>query len=111
MTASKTDNSAKSGAGKAGAEEVWIWSPLDGVTRNAAGEVIIRFADDAPDFAAQTRRGRLASAAPDLLEALKAMVARYVSLAGSGDCGFWDPETEDEVIAARKAIAEAGSGG
>lgn len=48
-----------------------------------------------------------APAFDDLLEALKAMLARYVSLAGSGDCGFWDPETENEVIAARSAIQRA----
>lgn len=50
---------------------------------------------------------RLIAAAPDILTALRAMTQRYVDLANSGDAGFWDPEEEDEVIAARAAIAKA----
>jgi hypothetical protein len=42
-----------------------------------------------------------------MVKALEAMVERYVGLANSGDCGFWDPETEEEVIAARAALALA----
>ena len=45
------------------------------------------------------------AAAPDLFEALEKMTARYVELAGSGDCGFWNPETDSEVIQARAALA------
>ncbi len=41
-----------------------------------------------------------------LREALENMTRRYVDLAGSGDCGFWDPEEEDEVIAARAALQQ-----
>lgn len=47
------------------------------------------------------------AAAPALVEASTRLLARYVSLAGSGDCGFWDPETETEVIAMRAALALA----
>lgn len=43
----------------------------------------------------------------ELIAALNAMTERYVTLAGSGDCGFWDPETEQEVIDARAALAHA----
>lgn len=51
---------------------------------------------------------RLIAAASDLLAALRDILNRYVELAGSGDCGFWDPETEPEVIAARAALTRAG---
>jgi hypothetical protein len=49
----------------------------------------------------------LASAAPKLFAALEHMVAMYTQLINSGDCGNWDPETDKEVIAARKAIKAA----
>ena len=50
---------------------------------------------------------RLVAAAPELLEALNAMLDRYTDLVNCGDCGNWDPETEEPVIAARAAIAKA----
>jgi hypothetical protein len=49
----------------------------------------------------------LIAAAPDMYEALKTFVAEYVDLVESGDAGFWDPEKEAKVIAARSAIAKA----
>lgn len=49
----------------------------------------------------------LAQAAPDMFEALKNFVAEYVDFVESGDAGFWDPEKEAKVIAARAAIAKA----
>jgi hypothetical protein len=36
--------------------------------------------------------------------ALTGLLDRYTELVNSGDCGSWDPETEDVVIAARKAL-------
>ncbi len=36
--------------------------------------------------------------------ALEGMLKHYVDLAGSGDCGHWDPETESIVIEARAAL-------
>lgn len=36
--------------------------------------------------------------------ALEALLKRYLSLVNSGNCGFWDPEKEDEVIQARVAL-------
>jgi len=39
-------------------------------------------------------------------DCLSDMTEHYVQLAGCGDCGFWDPEKEDKVIAARKLIAD-----
>lgn len=49
----------------------------------------------------------LLSAAPELLEALEEFLARYIRLVESGDCGNWDPETEEFVVKARIAIAKA----
>lgn len=43
----------------------------------------------------------------ELAAALAALLDRYVDLVNCGDCGFWDPEAEDEVIAARAALAKA----
>ena len=42
-----------------------------------------------------------------LVEALKAMRDRYVRLADSGDCGFWEPREEGVVQDATAAIAKA----
>lgn len=51
--------------------------------------------------------GYLMAAARETTAALQVLLHRYVTLASSGDCGFWDPETEPEVIAARAALAKA----
>jgi hypothetical protein len=54
------------------------------------------------------RTATLCTQAADLIaayrEALEGMVDKYTSLVNCGDCGFWDPELEPEVIAARKAL-------
>lgn len=42
-----------------------------------------------------------------LYEALDDLVNRYAGMINSGDCGFWDPETETEVIKARAALRKA----
>lgn len=55
----------------------------------------------------QQDAAQLAASAPDLLAALKTFLEKYVEMVDSGDCGFWDPETEEKVIAARAAIAKA----
>lgn len=49
-------------------------------------------------------RASLVEEVERLREALAALVNEYVELVKSGDCGFWGPEKEDEVIAARKAL-------
>lgn len=49
----------------------------------------------------------LIAAAPDLLAALEETLLHYVTLANSGDCGHWNPETEDHVKQARAALARA----
>lgn len=43
----------------------------------------------------------------ELQEALETFVEEYTEMVNSGDCGFWDPEKEDKVIAARAALSEA----
>ena len=55
----------------------------------------------------QRANAHLIAAAPDLLAALKVMLANEIALAESGDAGFWDPETTDHVKQARAAIAKA----
>lgn len=39
-----------------------------------------------------------------LHSALTDILSKYTALANSGDCGFWDPEQEPEVIKARKVL-------
>ena len=51
-------------------------------------------------------RALLAPTTPCDATATEAMPNHYVTLARSGDCGHWDPETEDVVIQTRKALAE-----
>jgi hypothetical protein len=42
-----------------------------------------------------------------LVKASDDLLKKYTDLASSGDAGFWDPEEEAEVIAARTALAAA----
>lgn len=39
-----------------------------------------------------------------MIEALEGMLKHYVTLANSGDAGFWDPETESPVLRARALL-------
>ena len=39
-----------------------------------------------------------------LRTATKGLIERYCDLVNSGDCGFWNPEEEAPVIAARAAL-------
>lgn len=39
-----------------------------------------------------------------LEKALRGLLDRYTGLVNCGDCGFWNPENEPEVIAARAAL-------
>lgn len=52
----------------------------------------------------------LCEAALDLYEALEMLLEHYLSLANSGDCGYWDTDKEIQVIKAREAIAKAEGG-
>lgn len=50
---------------------------------------------------------RIIAGSPDLLAALEYLVAHYVGMVASGDCGFWNAEEDEVVIKARAAIAKA----
>ena len=54
--------------------------------------------------AAAARLSELERENAALKEALESITARYVDLASSGDCGFWDCEQEDVVKQARAAV-------
>lgn len=41
-----------------------------------------------------------------LHDALRGLLDRYTALVNSGDCGFWNPETDNEVITARAVLNE-----
>ena len=49
----------------------------------------------------------LIASAPDIYKALEDLLDRYVGLVECGDCGNWDAETEEEVIASRTALTKA----
>jgi len=60
-----------------------------------------------PDIDEAEANASLIAAAPEMLDALKAMTKLYVDFVNSGDCGCWDPERIDEVKLARAVIAKA----
>lgn len=55
----------------------------------------------------ENRCGELRAERVDVACALSMLLERYLRLANSGDCGNWDPETEPEVILARKVLKAA----
>ena len=55
---------------------------------------------------AQSSMTALATERDALRDALSGLLKRHTALVESGDCGNWDCETEDEVIAARAALKE-----
>ena len=75
-----------------------------GADRRSIARVFSPFADDGGDTRSAT--AALIAAAPDLYAALRSMTAKYVALAESGDCGFWNPEDEPAVKNARAALAK-----
>lgn len=46
----------------------------------------------------------------ELRSALEGLLDHYVALVASGDAGFWNPEEEPQVIAARAALANTKGG-
>ncbi len=50
------------------------------------------------------REPELLETVEELRAALRCLLTRHLALVHSGDCGFWDPETEKEVIEARTAL-------
>jgi hypothetical protein len=52
---------------------------------------------------------KVMAAAPNLAEALRTVLERYVTVIASGDCGHSDdPEIDPMVIAARMVLTQAG---
>ena len=57
-----------------------------------------------PDFDGDLTEWNTRPAEDRLRKALEHMLARYIELVDSGDCGFWDHEKESQVIAASAAL-------
>lgn len=85
--------------------------PIRPQTIQGCHDVIDRLRDD-KDAAIEAaihlgrRLNEQRSYAELLREALVGLLGRYVGLVNCGDCGNWDPEREDAVIAARAALAK-----
>lgn len=77
---------------------VACWNACEGISTEILEESVVK-----PTLSDHT--DAIAAQRDELLAALEGMLDRYVSLANSGDAGNWDCEEEDEVIAARQAIA------
>lgn len=81
-----------------------VYLMVPGKAYSVTIEEIVQSAVDEATAEKQKRIDVLATALRDSLN-------HYVDLANSGDCGFWNPEDEGTVIAARaalKAIEEEG---
>lgn len=81
-----------------------IVATIDGVPR-IIGEAYGRASNNVRPNA--EANARLISAAPDMAKALERFLDHYVAMVSSGDCGFWNPEDEAHVKAARSALAKA----
>lgn len=57
----------------------------------------------------ESERAEMQKQRDELLEALVNVLELYVELCNSGDCGNFDAEQDDEVKAARAAIAKVKS--
>lgn len=78
----------------------------------AAGQCIVKHglaSNDTGDqyCALQRRVYELENRNEELVAALRAFLTGYIEMANSGDCGFWNPEEDKMVIAARAALARA----
>lgn len=77
------------------------------VFRNVSDEIYEVETDDPKSDEEIEATMALLESSPALFEALKQFVSEYVALINSGDCGNWDPETEEKVIKARAALSSA----
>lgn len=77
-------------------------------TKGNDGEFRVRTSDGHAIAWFDTRAdANLFAAAPDVYDALVALLNEHTELINSGDCGHWDAEEDGVVIAARAAIAKA----
>lgn len=80
----------------------WVIGAMDGCSIASCDPVGPWRSDDEA-----TANAHVISAVPDMYEALRGLLDRYVGLVNSGDAGFWDPEKERPVSMARAALAKA----
>jgi hypothetical protein len=59
------------------------------------------------DSEAMEANAKLIAAAPELLEALQAMMCVYKEIADSGDCGWWEAEEQENYKYAMSIINKA----
>lgn len=78
-----------------------------GICPQGAAEIAELVWSQSPGPKLALANAELRGIASELHEALSALLKHYVTLIQSGDCGFWDPEKEDQVRAARAALAKA----
>ncbi|MFN7883253.1 MAG: hypothetical protein ACK5PF_09605 [bacterium] len=84
------------------AREFQRWEGMDGAI---AYQLIERHADGWADVGVMMNAWLEANALNAQAGVVEALLRQYVGLVESGDAGNWNAEEEDEVIAARAAIA------
>ncbi len=76
----------------------------------ALGEVLHQSGDTGPKHSALAACASIAADVDAdiarLTSSLRGLLELYTDLVNCGDCGNWDPEREDQVIAARAALAD-----
>lgn len=77
-----------------------VWTELSVADRDSGRQTL---SEDPEGHA----NASLIAAAPELLSALTLLLDRHVELVSCGDCGNWDVEREEAVIAARAALSKA----
>jgi len=83
--------------GPGGIRSVTRWASI-GLPSSAEGKANAALIADAP---------RLKAVNDALVKALNQFLENHLALVASGDCGFWDAETEQQVIDARAALRAA----
>ena len=81
------------------------WRSICKAERSDAGACACSY--DKPDDVCAFHSPKLAAAEARIAKleaALSGVLRKYVDLVNCGDCGNWNPETEDEVINARAAL-------
>ena len=90
---------------------------LHGQMMNLQTPSILTFSNEDSPFIAYKKGHRdarhaaaeLALKADACVDALRALLDRYTDIVNCGECCKWNPEREDQVIAARAALAAVGA--